>query len=102
MSTAFSETIVSSQPIENKTLYCQDLPSRLVDSMGKVLVTGASGYIGGRLVPELVARGYQVRVMVRAPSPTYKDRWPGVEIVTADALNLHDLRIALRDEGDPQ
>ena len=32
--------------------------------MGKVLVTGASGYIGGRLVPERLARGYKIRVMV--------------------------------------
>ena len=60
-------------------------------------MTGASGYIGGRLIPELLARGYQVRVMVRAPSPSYKERWPGTEIVTADALNLDQLRIALRE-----
>jgi uncharacterized protein YbjT (DUF2867 family) len=34
--------------------------------MGKrVLVTGATGYIGGRLVPRLLAAGYEVRVLVR-------------------------------------
>ncbi|HDY67658.1 MAG: NmrA family NAD(P)-binding protein [Candidatus Scalindua sediminis] len=29
------------------------------------MVTGASGYVGGKLVPELIARGYKVRIMVR-------------------------------------
>jgi uncharacterized protein YbjT (DUF2867 family) len=94
---AHSETSASLQPMEDKNLYCRDLPSTPIASLGKVLVTGASGYIGGRLVPELLARGYHVRVMVRAPSPAYKERWPGVEIVTADALELNQLRIALRD-----
>ncbi len=92
-----SKTISSFPSIENHHLYCQDLPSTPVVGMGKVLVTGASGYIGGRLVPELLTRGYQVRVMVRAPSPSYQERWPGIEIVTADALELNQLRIALRD-----
>jgi uncharacterized protein YbjT (DUF2867 family) len=32
-----------------------------------ILVTGATGYIGGRLVPTLVARGYRVRVLARDP-----------------------------------
>ena len=78
-------------------LFCQDLPSKPLAGMGKVLVTGASGYIGGRLVPELLARGYTVRIMVRAPSPIYQEQWPQVEVVAADALKLDQLKIALRD-----
>jgi uncharacterized protein YbjT (DUF2867 family) len=35
--------------------------------MTRVLVTGATGYIGGRLVPELLAAGYDVRVLARHP-----------------------------------
>ena len=31
------------------------------------LVTGVTGYIGGRLVPELLAAGYRVRAMARHP-----------------------------------
>ena len=58
-------------------------------------MTGATGYIGGRLVPELLARGYRVRAVVRAPSPEHKDRWPDAEVVVADAFELNSLRKAL-------
>jgi uncharacterized protein YbjT (DUF2867 family) len=34
----------------------------------RCLVTGATGYVGGRLVPELLRAGYQVRVMARSPA----------------------------------
>ena len=83
---------------ENKheELFCADLPSTAQPEMGKILVTGASGYIGGRLVPELLARGYQVRAMVRASSPEYATRWPQAEIVVADALEPSDLKGALQ------
>jgi uncharacterized protein YbjT (DUF2867 family) len=97
MAIPHSEKSSSFQQDEDKNLYCQDLPSTPLAGMGKVLVTGASGYIGGRLVPELLARGYRVRVMVRAPSPIYKERWPEVEIVSADARELNQLRAALKD-----
>ena len=84
------------QPEADPDLFCRDLPSKPLAGMGNVLVTGASGYIGGRLVPELLARGYAVRIMVRAPSPIYKDQWPQVEVVVADALHPDQLKMALR------
>jgi uncharacterized protein YbjT (DUF2867 family) len=50
------------------------------------LVTGATGYIGGRLVPVLLAAGHRVRVMTRAPERLRDHPWAGqVEIVRADA-----------------
>ena len=61
----------------------------------RILVTGATGYIGGRLVPELFARGYKVRVMVRSASPVYNERWPGAEVVVADALEYDSLKKAM-------
>lgn len=73
-----------------------DVPTQRVKLAGKVLVTGASGYIGGRLVAVLANRGYDVRVMVRAPSPEYAERWPACQIVAADALDVASLRSALQ------
>jgi uncharacterized protein YbjT (DUF2867 family) len=81
--------------VEAEDLFCHDLTSRPRPEIGKVLVTGATGYIGGRLVPELLARGYQVRVLVRSPSLDYKERWPGAEIVMADALEPDSIKKAL-------
>ena len=81
----------------NEDLFCHDLPSTpRPNEIGTVLVTGASGYIGGRLVPELLARGYKVRAMVRGESPDYETQWPGVEIVVADALKIDQLQRVLQ------
>lgn len=80
--------------VENDLL-CHDLPSEPQPEMGKILVTGTTGYVGGRLTPELLARGYRVRVMVRAAWDEYEQRWPGAEIVVADALDPDSLRKAL-------
>lgn len=52
--------------------------------MTRVLVTGATGYIGGRLVPRLLAKGHHVRCLVRNPSRLAGHSWPGVEIVQGD------------------
>jgi uncharacterized protein YbjT (DUF2867 family) len=76
-------------------LFCHDLPTVPNPGIGKILVTGATGYIGGRLLPELLARGYNVRVMTRLMSPDLLQRWPGVEIVEADALRPESLDAAL-------
>lgn len=52
----------------------------------RVLVTGATGYIGGRLVPELVAAGHEVRCVARTPAKLDSLPWRAeVEVVKADA-----------------
>jgi len=53
-----------------------------------VLVTGATGYIGGRLIPRLLEAGYRVRAMVRRDPDRLKNQpWTdAIEIVVADAL----------------
>lgn len=85
--------MVKNQPTYE--LVCSDLPTTPFTDSRLILVTGANGYIGGRLIPELIARGYRVRIMVRKKSPEYQERWPEVEISIADARNLTDLKIAL-------
>ncbi len=65
-----------------------------------VLVTGATGYIGGRLIPQLLARGYAVRCMVRDPNRLRGREWANqVEIVTGDVLDRPSLVPALRGCG---
>jgi uncharacterized protein YbjT (DUF2867 family) len=62
----------------------------------RCLVTGASGYIGGRLVPELLAGGYPVRCMARDPGKLSDRPWSGgVEIAAADAMEATGVRRAL-------
>lgn len=62
----------------------------------KILVTGASGYVGGRLVGELLKNGNEVRVLVREPRKLSGAGWiNSVEVVTGSADSYEDLLKAL-------
>jgi uncharacterized protein YbjT (DUF2867 family) len=78
-------------------LLCSELKTKPRPDIGTILVTGATGYVGGRLVPELLARGYKVRVMARIDTGECEERWPEAETVVADALHKVQLEKALRD-----
>ncbi len=56
----------------------------------KILVTGTTGYIGGRLVPRLLDKGYSVRCMARDIS-RIENRWKGAEIIYGDVLKFESL-----------
>jgi uncharacterized protein YbjT (DUF2867 family) len=60
------------------------------------LVTGATGYVGGRLVPELLAAGLRVRCMTRSRDRLRDQPWADqVEIADADAADTSAVRRAL-------
>jgi uncharacterized protein YbjT (DUF2867 family) len=62
------------------------------------LVTGPTGYIGGRLVPELLAAGFRVRAMARQPRSLADREWHDqVEIVHGDAADAESLAQALSE-----
>ena len=61
-----------------------------------ILVTGATGYIGGRLVPRLLAAGRKVRCLSRNPERLAGRPWPGVEMVRGDVSDPVSLEEALR------
>ncbi len=55
---------------------------------GRVLVAGSTGYVGRRLVPELLAAGWQVRCMARRPEELDSERWrDSVEVVGGDVMD---------------
>lgn len=61
-----------------------------------VFVTGATGFVGRRLVPRLLGRGHRVRALVRHPEAAGSLRALGVDLVPGDVTRPGGLRDALR------
>lgn len=64
-----------------------------------VFVTGATGYVGGRLVPRLLDAGYSVRCFARSPDKLRHRAWihhPRVAVASGDAMNADELTSAMR------
>lgn len=65
-----------------------------------ILLTGATGYIGGRLVPRLLEAGCQVRCLVRDPARLQGRPWlQRVEVVVGDCLRAETLAAAMEGVG---
>ncbi|MGW1142378.1 SDR family oxidoreductase [Streptomyces zhihengii] len=62
----------------------------------RCLVTGASGYIGGRLVPQLLAAGHRVRCLARTPAKLRDHPWaPDAEVVQGDVTDAGSVADAM-------
>ena len=65
-----------------------------------ILVTGGSGYIGGRLIPRLLDAGYRVKALARTPEKLTERPWgrhPQLQIVQGDVLDPASLTTAVAD-----
>ena len=66
------------------------------DRPPRCLVTGATGYIGGRLVPELLDAGYEVRCLARSPGKLRDHPWAGrAEVVRGDVTDGESVGAAM-------
>lgn len=66
--------------------------------LGRALVLGATGYVGSRLVPQLIGRGWTTRVLSRNPGRLDDRAWRAqAEVVGGDATDPRDLADACRD-----
>jgi uncharacterized protein YbjT (DUF2867 family) len=61
----------------------------------RILLTGATGYVGGRLLPVLEAGGHQVRCLARHPANLASRVGRGTQVVAGDVLNPASLATAL-------
>lgn len=64
-----------------------------------ILVAGATGYIGARLIPRLLQAGYRVRALARTPAKLRSRSWaahPNLEIASADILDRASLAAACK------
>src|SRR3954466_9051349 len=61
-----------------------------------ILLTGGSGYVGGRLIPLLERQGVRLRCLARSPEKMRPRVQPGTEVVQGDVLDPASLDRALR------
>ena len=77
-------------------------PTSGIGSRPRILLTGATGYVGGRLLRALLERGISVRSLARRPEAIAPR--PGLEVVAGDALDPVALEMmrAVKKVFDPQ
>jgi uncharacterized protein YbjT (DUF2867 family) len=78
------------------TTRAEDMPQRAAENTKPpILLTGATGYVGGLLLGRLESEGERVRCLVRSPAklPTHG---AGVEVCTGDVMRIDSLPAALQ------
>jgi uncharacterized protein YbjT (DUF2867 family) len=63
----------------------------------RVLITGASGFVGSMLLPRLLAEGHELRALARDPTRVELPADSPIEVVRGDVLSDEGLSAALRD-----
>jgi uncharacterized protein YbjT (DUF2867 family) len=71
------------------------MQNRVNSSRSLILLTGATGYVGGRLLRALEAAGHRVRCLARRPEFLRDRVGPGTEVVQGDVLDAESLHTAL-------
>ena len=69
------------------------------DPQLQILVLGATGYVGGRLVVRLLEAGYRVKAASRSLTKLQARTWarhPNIELAAVDTLNLNSLKQAVQ------
>lgn len=66
---------------------------------GLILIAGATGYVGGRLLHALESRGYRVRCLARHPETLRARAAPSTEVVQGDVLDPASLQAAMAGVG---
>ncbi|MEM9827087.1 MAG: SDR family oxidoreductase [Planctomycetota bacterium] len=78
----------------------KDAPQATSATSGRLLVCGATGYVGGRLVRRLLERGYDVTCLVRSPEKLTKFVWcdhPRLRVVPGEMEDDEAIDSALED-----
>ncbi len=73
-----------------------DKPDIPINNEKLILLTGATGYVGGRLLKELEKNGHRIRCLARRPDYLRSRTDAGTEIVKGDVLDLDSLKPALQ------
>ena len=62
----------------------------MTEPTSTILLSGATGYVGGRLGPRLLREGYRLRCLVRSPRKLLAQAWANDERVEIVELDLSD------------
>lgn len=62
----------------------------------KIMITGATGYIGHKLAMEAANRNYLVHILVRNPKSSGVPQHPNISIFKGDITDIHSLRSAMK------